>query len=159
MVGDLESAERHLRDTRDLFELLGDQALVGPVLSLVGLVLLARGDLRNGRRAVLEGAAINRRNGHPTGVAYSLEGLAAVALADGRPAAALRALAAAAAARSDVASPLWPVLTPVVADLTARAAAALGEHAEAAAAEGRGAQLLQILGRTLDAVSQPAASG
>ena len=59
--------------------------------------------------------------GHPTGIAYSLEGLAAVALADGRPAVAARALAAAAAARRDsVASPLWPVLTPLVDDLTLR---------------------------------------
>jgi hypothetical protein len=154
VVGDLESAERHLRDTQELFDLLGDQALVGPVLSLVGLVLLARGDAARGRRAVLEGAAINRRNGHPTGIAYSLEGLAAVALADGRPAAALRALAAAAAARSDVASPLWPVLTPLVADLTARSEDALGERAEAAAAEGREADLQQILGRTLDEISE-----
>jgi predicted ATPase len=121
VVGDLESAERQLRVTQDLFDARGEEDLLGPVLSVAGLVLLARGDVRAGRRAVLDGAAANRRGGHPTGVAYSLEGLAAVALADGRPTVAARALAAAAAARRDIASPLWPVLTPLVDDLTARA--------------------------------------
>ena len=124
------------------------------MLSLAGLVLLARGDVRGGRRAVLDGAAANRRSGHPTGIAYSLEGLAAVALADGRPAVAARALAAAAAARRDVASPLWPVLTPLVDDLTARAREPAGRRtAEAAVAEGRESDLRQVLDRTLTALA------
>ena len=130
VVGDLESAERQLRVTQDLFDARGEEDLLGPVLSVAGLVLLARGDARGGRRAALEGAAANRRGGHPTGIAYSLEGLAAVALADRRPAVAARALAAASAARRDVASPLWPVLTPLVDDLTARAREQLGADAD-----------------------------
>jgi hypothetical protein len=160
VVGDLESAAQHLRDIRDLFDLLGDEALAGPVLSLAGLVLLARGDVHGGRRAVLDGAAVNRRSGHPTGVAYSLEGLAAVAVADGHPAAAVRALAAANAARHDVASPLWPVLTPMVDATMARARAALGEPtAEAAVAEGRQADLRQVLDRTLEELSGGSRNG
>ena len=159
VVGDLEGAERQMRDTQDLVELLDDEALAGPVLSLAGLVLLARGDVRGGRRAVLAGAEANRRSGHPTGIAYSLEGLAAVAVADGRPVVAVRALAAADAARHDVASPLWPVLSPLVEDLTARSRAALGEGtAEAAVAEGREADLRSVLDRTLAAVSDAAGS-
>jgi hypothetical protein len=155
VVGDLESAERQMRDTQDLVELLDDEALAGPVLSLAGLVLLARGDARGGRRAVLEGAEANRRSGHPTGIAYSLEGLAAVALADGRPAVAARAVAAADAARHGVASPLWPVLCPLVDDLTARSRAALGSEAMATAVvEGRESDLGEVLGRTLAAVSE-----
>jgi hypothetical protein len=116
---------------------------------VAGLVLLARGDARGGRRAVLDGAAANRRGGHPTGIAYSLEGLAAVALADGRPAVAAGALAAASAARRDVASPLWPVLTPLVDDLTARARSQLGDGADAVVAEGQESDLRQVLDRTL----------
>jgi hypothetical protein len=153
VVGDLESAERQLRVTQDLFDARGEEDLLGPVLSVAGLVLLARGDARGGRRAVLDGAAANRRGGHPSGIAYSLEGLAAVALADGRPAVAARALAAAAAARRDVASPLWPVLTPLVDDLTARARHQLADQGQAAVAEGTESDLRQVLDRTWEEVA------
>jgi predicted ATPase/class 3 adenylate cyclase len=155
VVGDLGSAERQLRVTQDLFDARGEEDLLGPVLSVAGLVLLARGDLRGGRRAVLDGAAANRRGGHPTGIAYSLEGLAAVALDDGRPAVAARALAAAAAARRDVASPLWPALTPLVDGLTARARNQSGDRAQPAVAEDSELDLRQVLDRTLTEIAQP----
>jgi hypothetical protein len=154
VVGDLESAEQQLRVTQDLFDARGEEDLLGPVLSVAGLVLLARGDVRGGRRAVLEGAAANRRGGHPTGIAYSLEGLAAMALADGRPAVAARALAAASAARRDVASPLWPVLTPLVDDLTARARDWSEKQAGSAVADGTASDLRQVLDRTLTDVGE-----
>jgi len=150
VVGDLESAERQLRVTQDLFDARGEEDLLGPVLSVTGLVLLARGNVRGARSAVLDGAAANRRGGHPSGIAYSLEGLAAVALTDGRPAVAARALAAADAARRDVASPLWPVLTPLVDGLTTRARDQLGDEAGAAIAEGRESDLRHVLDRTLE---------
>ena len=148
VVGDLESAELQLRVTQDLFDARGEEDLLGPVLSMAGLVLLARGNVRGARRVVLDGAAANRRGGHPTGIAYSLEGLAAVALADGRPAAAARALAAADAARRHLASPLWPVLAPLVDDLNTRARTESGDGA--AVAEGRESDLRQVLDRTLE---------
>ena len=154
VVGDLESAERQLRVTQDLFDARGEENLLGPVLSVAGLVLLARGDAHGGRRAVLDGAAANRHGGHPSGIAYSLEGLAALALADGRPAVAARALAAADAARRDVASPLWPVLTPLVDDLAARARAQAGGDA---GIDGGDTDLRQVLDRTLEELGGPAA--
>jgi predicted ATPase/class 3 adenylate cyclase len=147
VVGDLESAAAHLRDTRELVELLGGEALVGPVLGLAGLVLLARGDGTEGRRAVLDGAVANRRTGHPTGIANSLDGLAAVALDQGRPDVAARALAAAAAARRGLAMPLWPALDPLVDRLTARAREQVGDDA---VAETREENLGQALARALD---------
>jgi hypothetical protein len=153
VVGDLESAERQLRVTQDVFDAQGEEALLGPVLSVAGLVLLARGDARGGRRAVLDGASANRRGGHPTGIAYSLEGLAAVALADGRPAIAARALATASAARRDVASPLWPVLTPLVDGLTVRARSQSGEQADPDIAPGTQSDLRQVLDLTLTEIA------
>jgi len=150
VVGDLEGAEQQLRATGELVDRSEEEGLNGPVLSLGGLVLLARGNVAGGHRAVLDGAAVNRRSGQPTGIAYSLEGLASMALAAGRPAVATRALAAAAAARTDVASPLWPALTPLVDDLTARSRARLGDQVAAAESEGRDADLLQVLDRTLE---------
>ena len=76
-----------------------------------------------------------------------------MALADGRPAVAARALAAAAAARRDVASPLWPVLTPLVDGLTARARVLSGDDAAATAAEGAEPDPRQVLDRTLEEVA------
>ena len=73
--------------------------MLGPMLSLLGLSQLARGDVAEGRRSVFEGAVVNRRTGQPTSIAYSLEGLAGLGLAEGRPDVAARALAASAAAR------------------------------------------------------------
>jgi hypothetical protein len=64
---------------------------------------------------------------------------------------AARALAAASAARQDVASPLWPVLTPLVDDLTARAQ--LGADVGSAVAEGRESDLRQVLDLTLTEVA------
>jgi predicted ATPase len=151
VVGDLASAERQLRATQELFDDRGEEDLVGPVLSLAGLVLLARGDVPGGQRAVRAGAAANRRSGQPSGIAYSLEGLAAVALSEGRPDVAARALAAAAAGRREVAAPLWPVLAPLVDELTARAREQLGDAtAEAVVADGRQWDLPQALERTLE---------
>jgi hypothetical protein len=156
VVGDLETAERQLRDTQELFDILEDAAFTGPVLSLAGLVLLARGDATGGRRAVLAGAEINRRRGRPSGIAYSLEGLGAVALAEDRPAVAARALAAAAAARHDLAPPLWPALTPLVDDVASRSRRSLGSQAaDAAEAEGRQETIEQILDRTLQDLAAP----
>jgi hypothetical protein len=156
VVGDLESAERQLRETQELFGLLEGAAFIGPVLSLAGLVRLARGDVAGGRRTVLDGAEANRRSGRPAGIAYSLEGLGVIALADGRPAVAARALAAAAAARQDVAPPLWPALAPLVDDVTVRSRSLLGrEAAEAAEEEGRQESIQQILDRTLRDLSAP----
>jgi predicted ATPase len=159
VVGDLESAEAQLQVTQDLFDARGEEDLLGPVLSVAGLVLLARGDVRSARRVVLDGAAANRRGGHATGIAYSLEGLAAVALADGRPAVAARALGTAAAARRDVASPLWPILAPLVAGLTTDARNRLGDRAGTEMDEGRDSDLRQVLGRTLDELTDPAPGG
>ncbi|WP_216870354.1 adenylate/guanylate cyclase domain-containing protein [Modestobacter excelsi] len=154
--GDLAAAEQHYGEAVEIAGRLGDEALLGQALSLWGLVLLTRGDLTGGRRAVLDAAAANRGSGQPSRVAASLEGLAALALADGRPAVAARALAAADQARRRVATMLFPAVAPLVEDLGARAREQLGEPAHAAASEeGRRWPLLEALDRTLAEAGRP----
>jgi tetratricopeptide (TPR) repeat protein len=149
--GDLQEAERRYRVALGIAGRVRDDYLAGDVLSLLGLVLLARGDIADGRRAVLDAAAALRRNGDPTSIVHALEGLAAVALAHGRPAVATRALAAVAGARQNTPTPLWPVISSLAADLAARSRAELGqEHYEAAWEEGHEWPLVPALNRTLD---------
>jgi hypothetical protein len=151
---DLEGAERHYRAALQIARRLGDDDALRDLLSTLGLVVLARGNVADGRRWVLEGAEVNRRAGRPVGIAYALEGLAALALVDGRPAGAARALAAAASARRGVAVPLDLALQPLVDDVAAGARERLGDRACAAAwAEGRRWPPLQALRRTLREVA------
>ena len=138
-------------------ETLGEDGLLGRALGLLGLGQLADGELAAGRRNVLEGARVNRRGGRPTSLAYSLEGPAALALAEDRPAAAARYLAAAAAARGTKALPLAPALPPLVDQLVRRAREVLGDEAfDRAAADGRRWSLPAALDRALEELSEPA---
>jgi hypothetical protein len=152
--GDLGGAEPHYRTALNWAGRLGDEALLGLVLSLRGLVQLALGDTTGGRRSILDAAVANRRSGSPWTIANSLEGLAAVALEGSRPDVAARALAAAAAARRHVPMPIAAALRPLVDDLALRSRQRLSPEAyEAASSEGEHWPLLQALDRTLEGIS------
>ena len=136
-MGAPEQAAGHYRSAVALSEDLGEDSMLGRGLSQLGLCQLAQGDLPAARRSLLEGARVNRRSGRPTGMAFALEGLAALALAEERPALAARNLAVAAAARGSSALPLQPVVAPLVERLVTRARELLGDESfdrEAAAA-------------------------
>jgi hypothetical protein len=106
---------------------------------------------------VLEGARVNRRSGRPTSLAFSLEGLAGVALAEDRPAVAARALAVAAAARGSTALPATPALQPLIERMTAQARGELGNDAfERVQDEARGWSLTEALDRSLEELAEPA---
>jgi predicted ATPase/DNA-binding SARP family transcriptional activator/class 3 adenylate cyclase len=148
--GDLEAAEQHSQAALDLSRRLGEEDLLGDALSVRGPILLSLGDVHGGRRAILDGAAINQRTGGPTNIVRSLEGLAAVALADDRPDVAARALAAAAECRRHRATALSPALTPLIEDLARRSRRQLGDQAyEKARAEAAQWSPLQALDQTL----------
>jgi hypothetical protein len=151
--GDHATAEQRYAEAALVAGRLGDEALIGQALSQRGLALLEGGDVDGARRSVLDGAAANRRGGMPTGIAYSLEGLAAVALRQGRTTAAAQALAASAAVRAHLATPLAPALPPLVDRLVTRAREQLGEEAYGrAAAEGAQWPAREALTRILDEV-------
>lgn len=124
---DLPAAEQRCANAVRIALDLGDLAMQGRAQSLLGLAQLAQGDLEGGRRSALAGAAANRHGGQPTSMAYSLDGLAAVALADGEPAVAARALHAAAVIRRGAGNPASPAFEPLLNDLSSRARRKLGD--------------------------------
>ena len=150
-LGDLEKAARHYEATVELAEHLADDALRGRALSLLGLTVLIRGDVERARGLIVEGARANRRGGQSTSIAYSLDGLAAAALADGKPVVAARALASAANVRQQVGHPPAPVFFPMIGDLAARSRALLGDELyEAAVSEARQWDAVDALARALE---------
>ena len=156
-MGDAEQAEEGAyRSAVSVATTLGEDGMLGRALSLLGLSQLARGDLPAGRRSVLEGVRVNLRSGRSTSMAYSLEGLAALALAEDRPAVAARSLAAAAAARGGNALPLSAPLPPLVDLLFGRAREMLGDDAfNRSLSDGRRCSLRQALDRALEDLSEP----
>jgi hypothetical protein len=131
----------------------------GRALSLLGLTGLLGGDGGTARRHVVEGARINRRGGQPTGMAYSLDGLAALALSAGRPATAARALGAARAIRDRAGHPPSAAFLPLLDDVRTRTCAALGEEPyRAAETDGAGWTAVEALDRVLDELSGDAAA-
>ncbi|MGY1810005.1 ATP-binding protein [Blastococcus sp. SYSU D00669] len=154
LSSNLEAAQRHYATAAELGDSIGDDALVGQASNLRGLTLAARGDVDAARGSILDGVTACRRAGQRASTAHSLEGLAALALADGHPDVAARALGAAAAVREVIGSPLSPALPLLLDDLAARARDQLGEDTyRAAAAEGASWSLQDALARTLDAVA------
>jgi hypothetical protein len=151
---DLAAAEQRYGNAVGLARDLGDDAMRGRAQSLFGLTLLARGDVDGARQAVVAGAVANRQGGQPTGMAYSLDGLAAVALASGQAATAARALAAAAAIRGQADNPASPAFLPLLENLVTGARAALGDETyQAAVAEGERWGAVEAVNRTLDALT------
>jgi hypothetical protein len=155
-MGDLGRAAGHYRVAADLAERIGEDGMLGRALILLGLVQLAQEDVGAARRSVLDGARANLRAGQQTSMAYSLEGLAAVALAEGRCAVAARTLASADEARQRSALPLTPGLPPLVQRLAVRCRELLGEEVfERTWAEGRRWSLQQALELSLHDLSAP----
>jgi predicted ATPase/class 3 adenylate cyclase len=147
---DLDTAARQYELGAQVAENLGDDAMLGRALSLLGMTHLARGNKDLARESVVAGARANRRGGQPTSMAYSLDGLAAVALADGLPTVAAGALAAAAALREQVGHPPAPVFLPLLADLVDRSRTALGKNDFAQVSSGaRRWSVIEALDRTL----------
>ncbi len=158
-MGEPDPAAGHYRSAVALSEELGEEGMLGRGLSQLGLCQLAQGDLPAARRSLLEGARVNRRSGRPTSMAYALEGLAALALAEDRPAVAARNLAVAAAARGVEALPLQPAVAPLVERLSTRAREMLGnERFDREGADARRWSLPEALDRALAELAAPASA-
>jgi hypothetical protein len=153
--GNPVAAQQHYRAAVDLASAVGEEGVVGRALSLLGLSQLRMGDVSGARRSIIEGARANRRAGQQTSTAYSLEALAALALAEGRADVAARTLAAAAAARGQTARPLTPALPPLVGDLVVHGRALLGGAFDDLWAEGRRWPVAHALVRALQDMAEP----
>jgi predicted ATPase len=152
-AGDWEGAQQHYRAALALGDDLGNDAIRGHALALLGMVALNTGRQEEGTRLLRDSARVNRNSGQRSTTAYSVEGLAAALLGAGKPEFAARELAAAAAARARVGRPRWEVYVPFLEGLTERVRRSLShEEYEAARAEGREWSLTEALDRALDAL-------
>lgn len=127
---------------------------------------MATGDVVGARRRFADAADAHGRMLDQEGSAYCLDGLAAVALAQGQPEVAARLLGASSHARALVGVAIWPGMKPLADALRAAVIAALGDaDFQTATAEGTRMRLnealdyaLESTGTTQSASEEPASA-
>ncbi|MFF1278595.1 BTAD domain-containing putative transcriptional regulator [Streptomyces marokkonensis] len=134
--GDLDTAERHLRNVLDVHRRMGYQPGVPSlILAELGFVAEVRGDPRSALELQRDGLRVAQESGDPRAVALGLEGLAGAQLLAGRAERAAGRLGAAAAARARVDTPLPEGERDDVDRIAAGARERLGEERFTAAYE------------------------
>ncbi|HEX6754433.1 MAG TPA: DUF4062 domain-containing protein [Mycobacteriales bacterium] len=128
-------------------EKIDNDHLRAQVLDLLGLDALATGDVAGARGRFAAAAQVHGRLLDQEGAAYTLDGFAGIALAQGRAPVAARLLGASSHAREVVGVAVWPGMRPLAEAMTAAVAAAVGEP-DYAAARAEGARM-----RTPDALA------
>jgi len=158
--GDPVAATKLHREGLKAADDIANDYLYAQLLDQLGLDAMTSGDLTSARDSFGQAAEVHAQLLDQEDSSYSLDGLAAVALAHQRPEVAARLLGASAHARELVGVAVWPALKPLAEALRAAVAAALGE-AEFAQATALGAQmrLNEALAYALDSTSpEPAGS-
>jgi hypothetical protein len=103
------------------------------------------GELDQAAEQLGRGAALHRELRDHEGIAYCLEGFAALALAQGRAEEAARLMGTADAARHLVGVAVWPFMRPLHERLETFARTALGDAFDPAFAAGRALEPLAVL--------------
>jgi predicted ATPase/DNA-binding SARP family transcriptional activator len=149
--GELDHAEGLLQESLELFRQMKSRLGVAACLTDLGTLVLQKGDIEQALAHHREGLRLKRPIPHRLGITRSLQGLAAVAVAAGRPGRAARLLGAAEALHEVIEAPLPPVEQPIWERDAAAAREALGDEAFAAAlAEGRTMTMEQAVEEALD---------
>ncbi len=155
LAGDVPAALRAHEEALGLARELCDDHLTATLLDQLGLDALMAGDAATARDHLTAAAVLHRSGQDREGLAYCLDGLAGLALLTGDPHAAARYSGAADAVRDALGIAVWPMLRPLVAQLTDGIRAALGDADDRAArAEGAAADPWELLDAAL-AVSEP----
>lgn len=132
-LGDAAAAVALHREGLAAAERIDNDFLRAQLLDLLGLDAMATGDLAEARSRFAAAAEVHERLLDQEGSAYCLGGFAAVAFAQGRPAAAATLIGAAKHARDVVGAAVWPGMRPLVEAMDAAVRAALGDSDYAAA--------------------------
>ncbi|HEU4321764.1 MAG TPA: tetratricopeptide repeat protein [Roseiflexaceae bacterium] len=132
LEGDLTQAAGLIAESVALFRGLKDDGGLAEVLVTAGQIARAQGDTAVAHAALAEALRLARTVGPRLMIAYALEGLAAVQVAWGEAAAALRLLAAAGALRAEMGAPVRPLDRAGVERTLDTARAALGAEAATA---------------------------
>lgn len=118
---------------------VGVDHLVGLSLNERGMTAVALEDLQLARSRFAESARLHEHIQSREGLAYCLDGLARLALAEEKPELAAKAIGSAEAIREKVGVSLWPIMQslrePVVAAIRAALGGATFDAARAAGAE------------------------
>lgn len=157
ILGTLRLLQGRLTESRELHERALAMArshelapLVSQELGQLALVDLAEGDTAAARRRLAESARVLRPLGRIEGLAYVLDEAAMVAVVEGRPEDAARAMAAGAAIMEKLRMARWPLLrrlqTPITEQVEGVVAA---DCLERVRAEGRAGDPWEVLDRTL----------
>ena len=134
----------------------GGRGYMAEVFSTLGLVLFGEGDYPEARARLEEGLKISLELDHTYQVARCLEGLAAVAAAQGEPVRAVWCMSAAQKLREVIGTPLPPVSQPMHEFIITSVRTQLGEEAfDAAWTEGRTMPPQHIL-TSLEPLPKPA---
>jgi predicted ATPase len=154
LAGDVPAALRAHEEALELARELRDDHLTATLLDQLGFDALMAGDAATARTHLAAAAALHRAGQDREGLAYCLDGLAGLALLTGDTRTAARLSGAADAVRAALGIAVWPMLRPLVAQLTDGIRAALGDAEDRAArAEGAAADPWELLDAAL-AVSQ-----
>ena len=137
LSGDVPAAVRAHEEALELARALGDDHLTATLLDQLGFDALMAGDGATARTHLAAAAALHRADQDREGLAYCLDGLAGLSLLTGDARAAARLSGAADAVRTALGMAVWPMLRPLMAQLTDGIRAALGDaYDRAARAEG-----------------------
>nr|WP_275585955.1 DUF4062 domain-containing protein [Geodermatophilus sabuli] len=126
LAGRPEEATTIHGEALELARALGDDHLAATVSDQLGLDALLSGDPAAARVHYAEAAVLHRQGRDLEGLAYCLDGLAGLALAEGDAARAARLSGAASAARAELGVVIWPPLRPLARQLCDAIAGALG---------------------------------
>jgi tetratricopeptide (TPR) repeat protein len=138
--GDPVAATKLHREALTAANDIANDHLRAQLLDQLGLDAMTSGDVTSARDYFGQAADVHSQLLDQEGSSYCLDGLATVALAQGRPDIAARLLGASAHARDLVGVAVWPALKPLEDGLQSAVAAALGE-ADFAQATALGAQM------------------
>jgi predicted ATPase len=143
--GDVQAAVPLHEEVLRRAEAVDDDHMRAQAHDQLALDAMLGGDLTAATEHLRTGAGLHRVLRDHEGIAYCLEGFAALALATGRAAAAARFMGAADAARRLVGVAVWPFMRPLHERLETFARAALPDGFDDARAGGRGLQPLAAL--------------
>jgi predicted ATPase len=130
---------------------IGDDHMLGQSLNQLALDALLTGQLGKSRDLLVEAAEIHRRQLGQEGLAYTLDGFAAVLGASGRTEDAMRLLGCADRVRTVAGLVIWPLMRPLAEQFSAGLSSMLGTGlAQRLRAEGAATPPLVMLDRAIE---------
>jgi predicted ATPase len=127
--GDLSEAEEVQQESLEAAHQIGCDHLIGHGLMLLGFIAVAQRDSTTARHRFVDSGRVFQRIDNQEGLAYAIDGLAAVALNDRQTERAVETLALADAIRNRTGIGLWPLMRPVVTQLESAIRSTAGREA------------------------------